>query len=385
MCSAHHLLEEDNEPNRPYISFKTTEVQSKTEPATAARQKNGTWSFGLLTAARPWSYAERKKPALLLGGEDELDLSYMYGGAGGKGEPLYGTALVASGPAAFKHKPIAGDDSVTVLVGSGASGHYFDDLIIPSLKHRLLNDVLLTTPRKILTTGGALLDGTAEGILQGLVTDNYGEQHLAWISILIVPGIGRNLFSIKSTTKKGVVFVFDFDNPRLVLSGITAPLCEKDVDRYSLVFDLSAGSHRGNKLAMSAMTNAQLWLRRLGYLNKRSFELMQRRDGNGVGFDGLINPCDVCAVRKRHQLTHPKKAKHADITAPFQFVYGDLMSTSKPAAHGGYQYVSKITDRNQMDRSLLALNQGPSPCVATAIRHFNRLSIPQPNRHLANR
>ena len=88
VCSAHHLLEEDNEPNRPYISFKTTGVQSKTEPATAARQKNGTWSFGLLTAARPWYYAERKKPALLLGGEDELDLSYMYGGAGGKGEPL---------------------------------------------------------------------------------------------------------------------------------------------------------------------------------------------------------------------------------------------------------------------------------------------------------
>ena len=281
MCSAHHLLKEDNEPKRPYISFKATEVQSKTEPATTPRQKNGTWPFGLLTATRPWSFVERKKLAILLGEEDEPDLSFMYGGADGKGEPLYGTALVASGPAAFKHKPSAGDDSVTALVGSGASGHYFDDLIIPSLKHRLLNDVLLTTPRKILTTGGALLDGTAEGIHQGLVTDNYGEQYPARISIFIVPGIGRNLFSIKSATKKGVVSVFDFDNPRLVLSGITAPLCEKDVDRYSLVFDVSAGSHGGNKLAMSAMTNTQLWLRRLGYLNKRSFELMQSVTATG--------------------------------------------------------------------------------------------------------
>ena len=179
VCSTYDLPEEDDEPERPYISITATEVQSKTEPATAPRKKNGTWPFGSLTAARPWPFVEREKPAISLGGQDEPDLSYMYGGIDGEGEPVCGTALMASGPAAFKHKPSAGDDSVTVLVDSGASGHYFDDLIISSLKHRLLSYVLLTTPRKILTGGGALLAGTAEGILQGLVTDNHGEQHLA--------------------------------------------------------------------------------------------------------------------------------------------------------------------------------------------------------------
>ena len=103
---------------------------------------------------------------------------------------------MASRPAAFKQKPSAGNDSVNVVVGSGASGHYFDDLIIPRHKHRLVNNVVLTTPRNILTAGGALLDGTAEGILQGLVTDNHEEQHLAWIVVLIVPGIGYNLFYV---------------------------------------------------------------------------------------------------------------------------------------------------------------------------------------------
>ena len=129
----------------------------------------------------------------------------MYRVTDGGREPLYGTALMTSGPATFKHKPSTGDDSAPVLVDSGSSGHYIDDLIISSFKHRLLNCVLLTTPRKILTAGGALLDGTAKGILQGLVTDNHGKQHLARIDTLIVPGIGRNLFSVKSTTKKGVV------------------------------------------------------------------------------------------------------------------------------------------------------------------------------------
>ena len=333
VCSAYDLTEEDDEPERPHISFMATEIQNKTEPATAPRQKNGTWPFGPLTAARPWPLVEREKPSILLGGKDEPDLSYMYGGPDG------------TEPAAFKHKPSAGDDSGTVLVDSRASGHYFDDLITPSLKHRLLNYVFLTTPCKILTAEAALLDGAAEGILQGLVTDNHGEQHLARIAILIVPGIGCNLFSVKSATKKGVVSIFDFENPGLELSGITVPLHAEDDDLYSLMFDLSAHSHGGKELTMNAMTNAQLWHRRPGHLNKRNLELMQWRDGNGVAFDGSIDHYDVCAVEKSHQLGDPQKAKHADITAPFQLVYGELMGPFKPVARGGHEYVNKLTDQ----------------------------------------
>ena len=190
-----------------------------------------------------------------------------------------------------------------------------------------------------------MLDGTVEGILQGLVTDNHGEQHLARVAILIVPGTGRNLFSVKSTTKKGVVSIFDFENVRLELSDITVPLRAEDDDLYSLAFDLSADNYGDKELAVNAMTNAQLWHRRLEHLNKRSSKLMQRRDGNGVTFDDSIDHSDVCAVGKNHQLAHPKKAKHADITAPFQLDYGDLMSPFKPVAREGYEYVSKITDQ----------------------------------------
>ena len=111
------------------------------------------------------------------------------------------------------------------------------------------------------------------------------------------------------------------------------------------MFDLSADSHGGKKLAMNAVTNAQLWPRRLGHLNKKSLELMQRRDGKGVAIDGSIDNCNVCAVGKSHQLAHPKKVKHADITALFQLVYGELMGPFKPAARGGYEYVSELTNQ----------------------------------------
>ena len=54
----------------------------------APRQKNGTGPFDPLTAARPWPFVEREKPANSLDGQDESDLSYMYGGTEGEGELL---------------------------------------------------------------------------------------------------------------------------------------------------------------------------------------------------------------------------------------------------------------------------------------------------------
>ena len=129
----------------------------------------------------------------------------MNGGTDGEGGSLYGMASMEAEPAEIEPKPHESGNVVTALVDSGASGHYFDDIMIPDLKHRLQDYTSISTPRTILTAGGALLDGTAEGVSQGLITDDYGEQHLARIANLIVPGIGRNLFSVKTAARKRIV------------------------------------------------------------------------------------------------------------------------------------------------------------------------------------
>ena len=98
-------------------------------------------------------------------------------------------------------------------------------------------------------------------------------------------------------------------------------------------------------MAINALANAQMWHRPVGHLKKRSLERMNRKKGNRVALDGSIAHCDVCAVGKRHQLAHPRKAKHATINEPFHLVYGDLMGPSKPTAQGGYKSVSKKTNQ----------------------------------------
>ena len=171
-CSAYDLAEEEGQPERPYMSFIATEVHPTAATAPEQNHKAATWSFGSLSASRPWPFEERAKPAISFGGQEKPDF-YMYGGTDGEGEPPYGMAPMESEPARIERNESG--NVVTVLVDNGASGHYFDDLIILELKHRLHDYTSLGTHRTILTAGGALLDDIAEGVLKGLITDDYGE------------------------------------------------------------------------------------------------------------------------------------------------------------------------------------------------------------------
>ena len=91
---------------------------------------------------------------------------------------------------------------------SGASGHYFDDATIPGFRDRLEEYKVLDVPRKIATDGRGELNGIARGVLQGHVIDGKGVGRFIQLSCLIVPGLGRNLFSVKQAAQSGVVSMF---------------------------------------------------------------------------------------------------------------------------------------------------------------------------------
>ena len=81
-------------------------------------------------------------------------------------------------------------------------------------------------PCKILTAGGVLLGDTSEEVLQGIVTENYGDAYLVRIQILAVPAIGHNLFLVKTATRKGIVSIFNRGNSRLEAFDATLHLWE---------------------------------------------------------------------------------------------------------------------------------------------------------------
>ena len=178
ICSAFGLPEEGDQPQRPYISFTATEVHPTAAIAAEKIHNEETWSFSSLSASRPLPFEERAKPAISFGVQEKSDFSYTNGGTDGEGGSFYGMAPEPE-PAEIERKPHVSGNVVTVLIDSGASGHYFDDSIISDLKHRSQDHTPLSTPRTILTAGGVLLDGTAKGVLQGLVTDDYRPARIA--------------------------------------------------------------------------------------------------------------------------------------------------------------------------------------------------------------
>ena len=86
-------------------------------------------------------------------------------------------------------------------------------------------------------------------MLRGHVIDDKGVRRLIQLSCLTVPGLGRNLFSVKQAARNGVVSIFDMTNPRLQTHNHTFPLQELGHDIYSFSLDLAGGGN-GPELAM---------------------------------------------------------------------------------------------------------------------------------------
>ena len=158
-----------------------------------------------------------------------------------------------------------------------------------------------------------------------------------------VPGTGRNMVSIITAAQKGIVTIFDYQNVSLRGFNVTVPLRSETGDLYSFVLDLSADQYGAKDLAMNAVANVQLWHRWLIHLHARNLDILRKRDGTGITFEGAVSDCDVCTVGKAQQLAHPKTVS-GRVNRPFQLCYGDLMGHFTPVAVGDCKYVSKVTD-----------------------------------------
>ena len=121
ICSAYDLPEEDDQPERPYISFTATEVHPTAAIAAKQSHEAETWPFGSLSASRPWPFEERAKPDLWFRCQEKPDF-YMFGGTDGEGEPLYGLTPNESEPADRNTTAISSPfQAASAATGTGSS------------------------------------------------------------------------------------------------------------------------------------------------------------------------------------------------------------------------------------------------------------------------
>ena len=130
-------------------------------------------------------------------------------------------------------------------------------------------------------------------------------------------------------------------------------------------------------LAMRA-ESANLWHRCMGHINRKSMDVLRRMPGSGVDYNGDLQACGVCTVGKSKQQAHPKQATY-DVQHAFQLVIVDLMGPIKPAALGGYSYVTKFVDQHTKWKEIFLIKTKPQ--ALDALELYNKaLVIPNNTR-----
>ena len=228
-----------------------------------------------------------------------------------------------------------------MVVDSGTSDHYVADKLVKGIKQLMFDYQELDTPRTITSAGLHTLLGTATGKIRSKVTDSNGRIRMAALPIIIVPGIGRNLFSSSAAQGKGITTIIS-DNARLEKGNIDFPLRR---DRQLFTLDLELLPSTPTPLSLVATNKAETWHRRLRHLNESSMKTLRNQPDSGVSLEGNISPCKTCALGKSAQGKHPKTST-VTTTTPFELVYTELAGSFKPNAMDGSQYISKFTDHH---------------------------------------
>ncbi|CAB1114412.1 unnamed protein product [Ectocarpus sp. CCAP 1310/34] len=131
----------------------------------------------------------------------------------------------------------ASSTGVGLLIGTGASETMFDNRLIPD--GNLHDYTQRNSPKIVDVAGESQLTGTATGILHCTVKDNRGQQLRVRIQGLVVPGLGRNIFSPTSLLKKGSRCVVEESTPHLTIQGKVIPLTQDPRDQGMCTLDIT--------------------------------------------------------------------------------------------------------------------------------------------------
>eukprot|EP00903_Cladosiphon_okamuranus_P015234 g14080.t1 len=288
-------------------------------------------------------------------------------------------------PAEFSSVPFRSDGSyIRMVVDSGATDNYLDPALTPGVR-AIMHDVEdLRVPHTIVAAGQHLLQGVTSGTIFGAVTDADGNDQEVSFNVVLVPGLGTNLFSVTAAMMKGVATLFHPDNPRLESGDIVIPMQTHGVNDVTgklmcsikVRLRVNAGGQvvHGNApdgLALKA-ESADLWHRRMGHINRTSLDVLRKEPDNGVDYTGDVTDCSACPLGKSTQQPHPKKADYG-VLRPFQHVTVDTLGPFTPPALGGYKYAMKFVDQFTKWKEIVLMPDKKSS--VDAIELFNKGTV----------
>ena len=177
-------------------------------------------------------------------------------------------------------------------------------------------------------------DSNNEVAVVDFTRDEDGGQRLrVRIQGLIVPGLGRNIFSPTSLLKKGLRCVVEESTPHLTIQGKVIPLTQDPRDQGMCTLDITfeqnvqpsgtkslvphqkqSQTHTANAVCFT-LVSADTWHRRLGHLNARSLDILRKDTGTGVDYRDSLSPCGGLPDRETQAVPPPEAIDSRTITA----------------------------------------------------------------------
>ena len=206
----------------------------------------------------------------------------------------------------------ASHDAFSMLVDSGASAHFVDSELIPGLQECMQSYEPLVPPMIITTAGMRRVYGTAAGMLPCAVTDTDGVERRITVRVVVVPGMGKHLFSPKFAQRHGIHTLFTDENyidavnfkvglrHSELLDHLDLRLVRSVPARHTIsgtphVRDDTPSPTSPVALATVA-TSADVWHRRLGHPNEAVVRAVAKIPETGVVLSGAMSKCDTLSL-----------------------------------------------------------------------------------------
>ncbi|CAB1113015.1 unnamed protein product [Ectocarpus sp. CCAP 1310/34] len=279
--------------------------------------------------------------------------------------------------------PRSDGSSILMLVDSGATDNYLDPALTPGVRAHMRDIEDLRIPLPIITAGQHVLHGVTTGVLFGTVTDDSGQDRQVSFRVVLVPGLGTNLFSVTAALSNGVASLFYPDNPRLESADAVVPMKIQGVDNTGKItcsITIKLGAENGGRqtpgetpdgLALRVET-ADLWHRRMGHINNKSLDVLRQQAASGIDYRGDVQDCSACPLGKSSQQPHPKHAVYG-VSTPFQLVFVDTLGPFTPTALGGFKYATKFVDQHTKWKEVVLMKD--KTCSIDALELFNKGTV----------
>ena len=95
-----------------------------------------------------------------------------------------------------------------MLFDAESSKHFVDPKVVHRVENRMQDYTQISPPMEIKAAGHNTLFDTAQGTLLVVIRDTQDVRRTVKLPIVLVPGLGRNLFSTAMAAQKGVKTVF---------------------------------------------------------------------------------------------------------------------------------------------------------------------------------